>query len=120
MNAPRIQQLTRWATWAMSRRHSLFALGGAAASLGALLPATPEEVSAGQQKKRRRRIRKRARQQVKKTCRGQFDECRQIVEGHCARTNVPDACTARFLECCEPLASCNSRESTACLLSFNG
>lgn len=92
-----VYEITRRAAAAVTRRHSFLLMGGVAAAA-----ATAPAAEAGEAGKKAR-----------KRCKRQRGACRASVEEFCGGT---PACLDHLLPCCEFLATCNARESTACLI----
>jgi hypothetical protein len=100
MHGAAFDALTRRTTTAVSRRSSLFALGGAA--LGAA--AAPLRASAGKKAKRK--------------CKKQVRKCKKAVRNYCDNlmNGFGQLCLDTFFPCCEPLKKCNAGQSTQCLI----
>jgi hypothetical protein len=97
MSDQSIYEITRRAAAAVTRRHSFLLMAGA--STAAATPLTAEAGEAGKK--------------ARKRCKRQRGACRASVEEFCA--GAP-GCLDHLLPCCEPLATCNARESTECLI----
>lgn len=97
MSDDSVYEITRRAAAAVTRRHSFLMMGGVAAT--ATTAMTAETGEAG----------KKARQR----CKRQRGACRASVEEFCVGTPT---CLEHLLPCCDPLATCNARESTECLI----
>jgi hypothetical protein len=92
-------EIRRRAAASVTRRHSFLMMGGAASA--AAVPVIGEASEAGKK--------------ARKRCKRQRGECRASVEEFCGSSA---SCLADLLPCCDPLATCNARASTACLLNF--
>lgn len=97
MSEESIYEITCRAAAAVTRRHSFLLMGGVAAAV-----ATPLTAEAGEAGKK-----------VRKRCKRQRGECRASVEEFCEGNST---CLDHLLPCREPLAICNARESTECLI----
>jgi len=97
MSEESVYEITRRAAAAVTRRHSFLMMGGVAAAA-----ATPAIAEAGEAGKKAR-----------KRCKRQRGACRGSVEEFCAGSST---CLDHLLACCDPLATCNARASTECLI----
>jgi hypothetical protein len=97
MSEDSVYEITRRAAAAVTRRHSFLMMGGVAATAAA--PVTAEAGEAGKK--------------ARKRCKRQRGACRASVEEFSEGTLT---CLNHLLPCCDPLATCNARESTECLL----
>lgn len=97
MSEESVYEITRRAAAAVTRRHAFLLMSGAAAAA-----ATPGAAEAGEAGKKAR-----------KRCKRQRGACRESVEEFC-EGNLE--CLDHLLPCCDPLETCNARESTECLL----
>ena len=104
MNANAFDAITRRTADAVSRRRSLFTIGGA--TLGATL-AAPLAAEA-----------KRGKKKCKKKCKKQVEQCEDQVRQFCNQFDQEPAqeCRDELLPCCEPLGNCKAAASTECFL----
>lgn len=87
----------------VSRRTSLLSIGGAALAAAMAGPALAKRGKSGKS--------------ARKRCMNQTSQCRAAIAEYCALQTLPQVCEAFLAPCCEPLAQCNARETTACILA---
>ena len=103
-SAARVDAAARRTAWALTRRASLLALGGAAAAAGAARPASTKAGDPG----------KASRKQAKRKCRAQGRQCRVAVANLCETNNLD---CERVLPCCDLFARCQAPEGLRCIFA---
>ena len=104
MHERRFDALTRHAAHAVSRRHSLLTLGGAAVASAVTVPSV---IQAGQTAKR-------AKKRKRQKCRRQIDQCLDALTEVC---EGEESCINNFDHCCPLLADCKAGAALDCLFT---
>jgi hypothetical protein len=105
--------IVRQAAVGVSRRASLWILGGA--PLAAALMGSSIARAERSGKRGKKRARKKGKPKAQQKCLAQAGQCRAYFTGACGSSPDPGACEARNGPCCEFLGSCDAAGFFSCL-----
>jgi hypothetical protein len=111
MNEQIIDSLTRRVADGISRRDSIFALGGA--GLAALSGLATAEA-------RKKHKRKKDKKKSDKKCKRQKDECNGVFAPLCADPDAPEDCLELTSACCAFLGDCKAAAFLDCFFALLG